>query len=167
LLLVGVLGCGAALISRARHACAEPGVDWSPRISRRRCLGAALLVAGALILPWLTRQTLIERNAYYLAFFTDPPAWQGATVELCFSEIVAADPPVVEEFDARLPIVAGPEGWSGDERPLAVGDWVSLRGVYRDGALHPTLLVHHQKSSDLLLSALAGAIFVLLWLPIW
>jgi hypothetical protein len=167
LLLVGVLGCGAALISRARHACAEPGADWSPRISRRRGLGAALLVAGALVLPWLTRQTLIERNAYYLAFFTDPPAWQGATVELCFSEIVAADPPVVEEFDARLPIVAGPEGWSGDERPLTVGDWVSLRGVYRDGALRPTLLVHHQKSSDVLLSALAGAIFVLLWLPIW
>jgi hypothetical protein len=165
LLLVGALGCGAALISRARRA--RLGADWSPRISWRRCLGAALLVAGAITMPWLTRQVLIERNAYYLAFFTDPPAWQGATVELCFSEIVAADPPVVEEFDARLPIVAGPEGWPGDERPLAVGDWVSLRGVYRDGALHPTLLVHHQKSSDLLLSALAGAIFVLLWLPLW
>jgi hypothetical protein len=165
LLLIGALGCGAALVSRARHTWL--GGDWSPRVSRRRALCAALLAAGALALPWLTRQALVERNAYYLAFFADPPAWQGATVELCFSEIVAADPPVVEEFDTRLPIAAGPEGWPGDERPLAVGDWVSLRGVYRDGALHPTLLVHHQKSSDLLLSALAGAIFVLLWLPLW
>jgi hypothetical protein len=110
---------------------------------------------------------LVERNAYYLAFFADPAAWQGATVELCFSEIVAVDPPVVEEFDTRLPIAGGPSDWPGDDRPLAVGDWVSLRGVYQDGALHPTLLVRHQKSSDLLLSVLAGAIFVLLWLPLW
>ncbi len=164
LLLVGALGCGAALVSRARHIGLD--ADWSPRISPRRCLGAALLVAGAVALPWLTRQALIGRNAYYLAVFSNPSAWQGATVELCFSEIVAADPPVVEEFDARLPIAAGPEGWSGDGRPLAVGDWVSVRGVYRDEALHPTLLVRHQKSSDLLLSALAGAILVLLWLPL-
>ena len=164
LLLVGALGCGVALVSRARHA--RSGASWSPRISRRLTLCAALLAAGALALPWLTRQALVERNAYYLAFFADPPAWQGATVELCFSEIVAADPPVVEEFDARLPIAAGPEGWPGDGRPLAVGDWVSVRGVYRDGALHPTLLVHHQESSDLLLSALAGVILVLLWLPL-
>jgi hypothetical protein len=171
LLLIGALGCGAALVSRVRHA--RAGAGWSPLprlkrpISRRLYLCAGLLVAGALALPWLTRQALVERNAYYLAFFADPAAWQGATVELCFSEIVAADPPVVEEFDARLPIAAGPEGWPGDERPLAVGDWVSLRGVYRDGALHPTLLVHHQKSSDLLLSVLGGVIFVLLWLPFW
>jgi len=173
LLLVGALGCGAALVSRARHAWL--GADWSLRTSRRSRRGirrrlylcAAFLVAGALVLPWLTRQALVERNAYYLAFFADPPAWQGATVELCFSEIVAADPPVVEEFDARLPIAVGPEGWPGDGRPLAVGDWVSLRGVYRDGALHPTLLVRHQKSSDLLLSALAGVVLVLLWLPLW
>ena len=88
---------------------------------------------------------VFARPVHYLAFF--------------------ADPPVVEEFDARLPIAASPQGWPGDERPLKVGDWISLRGVYRDGTLHPTLLVHHQKSSDLLLSALAGAIFVLLWLP--
>ncbi len=171
LLLVGVLGCGAALVSRARHA--RLGAGWSPalrlkrHISRRLYLYVALLVAGALALPWLTRQALVERNAYYLAFFADPPAWQGATVELCFSEIVAADPPVVEEFEARLPIATGPAGWPDDRRPLAVGDWVSLRGVYRDGALHPTLLVHHQESSDLLLSALAGVILVLLWLPLW
>jgi len=177
LLLVGALGCGAALVSRARHARAraEPGAGagWPPvpclkrNISRRLYLSVALLAAGALALPWLTRQALVERNAYYLAFFADPTAWQGATVELCFSEIVAADPPIVEEFDARLPIAAGPEGWPGDGRPLAVGDWVSLRGVYRDGALHPTLLVRHQKSSDLLLSALAGVVLVLLWLPLW
>jgi hypothetical protein len=165
LLLVGALGCGVALVSRARHARLDAA--WSLRVNWRRCLCAALMAAGALVLPWLTRQALVERNAYYLAFFADPSAWQGATVELCFSEIVAADPPVVEEFDARLPIAACPQGWPGDGRPLAAGDWVSLRGVYRDGALHPTLLVHHQKSSDLLLSALAGAICVLLWLPPW
>ena len=175
LLLIGALGCGAALVSRARCAwlgMGRGGREWSPaprlkrRMNRRLYLGAALLVAAALVIPWLTRHWLVERNAYYLAFFADPPAWQGATVELCFSEIVAADPPVVEEFDTRLRIAAGPERRQGDELPLAVGDWVSLRGVYRDGAIRPTLLVRHQKSSDLLLSALAGAAFALLWLPL-
>jgi hypothetical protein len=155
LLVVGAMGIGAALVSRP---------DWPPpaprfrrRADRKTYLYSMLLVAAAMVIPLLTRGWLVERNAYHLAFFADPPAWEEAAVELCFSEIVAANPLIVEEFDTRLRLAT--------DEPLAVGDWVSLRGVYRDGAIHPTLIVHHQKSSDVLLSALAGGAFVLLWLP--
>jgi hypothetical protein len=155
LLVVGAMGIGAALVSRP---------DWPPptlrsrqRADRKTYFYSALLVATAIVIPLLTRDWLMERNAYHLAFFADPPAWEGATVEFCFSEIVAANPLIVEEFDTRLRLAT--------DEPLTVGDWVSLHGIYRDGAIHPTLIVHHQKSSDVLLSALAGVAFALLWLP--
>jgi hypothetical protein len=161
LLVVGAVGIGAALVSRSSWP--RPVLRLRPGGGRKVYLYAALLVAAALVIPLFTREWLVERDAYYLGFFADPPAWEGTTVELCFSEIVAADPLTVEEFDTRLPLAMDASNTTG--RELSVGDWVSLRGVYRAGAIHPTLIVHHQKSSDVLLSALALAAFVILWLP--
>jgi hypothetical protein len=161
LLVAGAMGIGAALASRS---------GWSRSVLGRRAKGgkrtflySALLVVAAMAIPLFTREWVVARNAYHLGFFADPPAWEGKVVQLCFSEIVSADPPVVEEFDTRLRLVF-------DEMPaidanLTTGDWVSLRGVYRQGAVHPNLMVRHSKTSDLWLSALAGLAFVVLWLP--
>jgi hypothetical protein len=161
LLVVGAMGIGAALVSRSSWP--RPVLRLRPGRGRKAYFYGALLVALALVIPLFTREWLVERDAYYLGFFADPPAWEGASVELCFSEIIAADPLIVEEFDTRLPLAL--DALSSNGPGLAVGDWVSLRGVYRAGAIHPTLIVHHQKSSDVLLSALALAAFVILWLP--
>jgi hypothetical protein len=161
LLLVGAMGIGAALASRSGWSRPMLG-RWS-KGGKRTFLYSALLVAAAVAIPLFTREWVVERNAYHLGFFADPPAWEGTVVQLCFSEIVSVDPPVVEEFDTRLHLVF-------DEVPaldtnLTKGDWVSLRGVYRQGAIHPNLIVRHSKTSDLWLSALAGLAFVVLWLP--
>lgn len=161
LLVLGAMGIGAALVSRS--AWPPPPLRLRPGRDRKTYLYSALLVALALAIPLFTRDWLVERDAYHLRFFADPPAWEGATVELCFSEIVAADPLMVEEFDTRLPLAMDASPWN--EGGLAVGDWVSLRGIYRNGAIHPTLIVHHSKTGDVWLSALAGVAFLLLWLP--
>ncbi len=161
LLLGGALGLAAALISRSR---------WPPLATRlasksgtRTYPYSVLLIGAILLIPWFTREWVVARNAYQLGFFADPQAWEGRSVNLCFSEIVSTDPITVEEFDTRL--VLAPDGAVAAERPLAVGEWVSLHGVYRDGAIHPTLIVRHSKTSDVLLSGLAGFAFVLLWMP--
>jgi hypothetical protein len=64
------MGIGAALASRAKW---PPAPSLKPCINRRIYLCSALLAASALAIPWLTRQWLVERNAYYLAFFANPP----------------------------------------------------------------------------------------------
>ncbi|MEJ2556672.1 MAG: hypothetical protein P8186_10670 [Anaerolineae bacterium] len=161
LLVAGAVGIGAALVSRSGWP--PPPLRLRLRRDKKVYIYSALLVAAALVIPLFTRGWLVAQDAYHLGFFADPPAWEGATVELCFSEIVTADPLTVEEFDTRLPLALDALNSTG--RELSVGDWVSLRGVYRAGAIHPTLVVHHQKSSDVLLSALALAAFVILWLP--
>jgi hypothetical protein len=161
LLVAGAMGIGAALASRSGWS--RPVLGRRARGGKRTFLYAALLVVAAMAIPLFTREWVVARNAYHLGFFADPTAWEGKVVQLCFSEIVSADPPVVEEFDTRLRLVF-------DEMPaidanLTTGDWVSLRGVYRQGAVHPNLMVRHSKTSDLWLSALAGLAFVVLWLP--
>jgi hypothetical protein len=161
LLVVGAVGIVAALASRS--AWSRPVLGrWSGG-GRRTYLYSALLAAAAIVIPLFTREWVVARNAYHLGFFADPPAWEGRAVQLCFSEIVSAEPPVVEEFDTRLRLVFD-EGPAIDAS-LTTGDWVSLRGVYRQGAIHPNLMVRHSKTSDLWLSALAGLAFVVLWLP--
>jgi len=155
LLVVGAMGIGAALVSRSGWP--PPALRLRPTGDKRTYLYSVFLVVSAAAIPLLTRGWLVERNAYHLAFFANPRAWEGSQVELCFSEIVSTHPLVVEEFDTRLRLAT--------DEALAAGDWVSLRGVYREGAIHPTLIVRHQKSSDVVLSALAGMAFVVLWLP--
>jgi hypothetical protein len=161
LLVVGAMGIGAALV--ARSGWPRPAFSIGFGRDKRKYLYAGLLIALALTIPFFTRGWVVASNAYHLGFFADPAAWEGQTVELCFSEIVSAEPLTVEEFDTRLPLALDSMAWAGPA-PV-VDDWVSLRGVYRDGAIHPTLIVHHRKSADLWLSALAGLAFVALWLP--
>jgi hypothetical protein len=161
LLVVGAMGIGAALVSRSGWP--RPALRLGSWWRKRSYLYSAILLLLAMVIPLFTREWVVARNAYYLGFFADPPAWEGASVELCFSEIVSADPLVIEEFDTRFRLALGEPTWRGPTPVL--GDWISLRGVYRDGAIHPTLIVRHSKSSDVVLSLLAGLAFVALWLP--
>jgi hypothetical protein len=161
LLAMGGLGLAAALIGRSGWP--PLALRQSSRRSARTHLYSALLVGAAVLIPWITRDWVVARNAYQLGFFAEPGAWEGNAVNLCFSEIISTDPITVEEFDTHL--VLAPDGAVAAERPLAVGDWVSLRGVYQDGAIHPTLFVRHSKTADVLLSGLAGFAFILLWMP--
>jgi hypothetical protein len=145
LLVVSAIAIGVALGQRQQ---------WSAlrlRLTRGRLLGATALLVVALILPLFSRALMVERNAYYLGFATNPAAFEGQRVELCFSEVIAAEPLTIEEFDAPF-ILQTPATFT-------VGEWVSVRGVYRDGAIWPTALIRHQGFSDVTLSLIAGVAF--------
>jgi hypothetical protein len=148
LLVVSAIGIGLALGRRQK---------WPPlrvKFTRPRVLGAAALLVVALLLPLFFRQTMIERNAYYLAFAANPTAFEGQSVELCFSEVIGENPVVIEEFDVSFPLDTA--------EPLQRGEWVSVRGLYQQGMIHPTRLVRHRGFTDVGLSLVAAGAFVLL-----
>ena len=148
LLVISAIALGLALSQRQQ---------WSLlmcRLTRRRVLGALALVVIALILPLFFRTWMIERNAYFLGFVTSPAAFEGQSVELCFSEIVATDPLTIEEFDTQF-ILQTPTTFTR-------GEWVSVRGIYQNESIRPTTLIHHQGFSDVTLSLIAAVVFVVL-----
>ncbi|MBN1995766.1 MAG: metal-dependent hydrolase [Anaerolineae bacterium] len=145
LLIVSALAIGIALSQRQR----PPAI--SLQLTRKRVEGAAALLIMALILPLFFREWMIERNAYFLGFVLNPPAFEGQSVELCFSEVIVAEPLTIEEFDTPFVLDTPPT--------FAKGEWLSVRGIYQDGVIHPTTLIRHQGFSDVILSLAAIVAF--------
>lgn len=140
LLLVSAMGIGIALTRRGH---------WSPLVlmlTGRRMLTAGLLLGVVLLTPLFFRTWMLEQNAYYLDVVVHPAAYEGQTVELCFSEVIATEPPTIEEFDTPFELT---------EATLIPGEWVSVRGSYQDGRIAPSLLVRHRGFSDVTLSLVA------------
>ncbi len=148
LLVVSAMALGAALARPPR------GSLFRLRLTRARLLGSLALLAAAGLLPLLWQGWMIKANAYYLGFVANPAAFEGQPVELCFSEVLTAQPPVIEEFDRPFRL----------ESPanLVPGEWVSVRGVYRQGVIRPVTLIHHQAFGDVSLSLVAVVGFLVL-----
>jgi hypothetical protein len=145
LLVVSAIAIGVALSQRQQ---------WSAlrlTLNRGRLLGATALLIVALTLPLFFRTWMVERNAYYLGFVTTPAAFEGQRVELCFSEVIATEPLTIEEFDTPFTLQT--------LATFTIGEWVSVRGIYRDGVIWPTILIRHQGFSDVTLSLIAGVAF--------
>ncbi|MCB0153701.1 MAG: metal-dependent hydrolase [Anaerolineae bacterium] len=148
LLLVSALALGVALTHRRQW----PRLTFC--LTRWRLGGAVALGLIACLLPLFFQGWMIERNAYYLGFVTDPAAYEGQSVELCFSEVISTSPLTIEEFDRPFVLE--------DTRSLNQGDWLSVRGVYRQGMIQPTALVVHRSFSDLTVSLVAVVAFTFL-----
>jgi hypothetical protein len=148
LLVVSAIAIGVALGQRQQW----PALRL--RLTRGRLLGATALLVVVLTLPLFFRAWMVERNAYYLSFVTNPAAFEGQQVELCFSEVIATEPLTIEEFDTPF-ILQAPATFT-------TGEWVSVRGIYQDGAIWPTTLIRHQGFSDVTLSLIAVVAFGLL-----
>lgn len=145
LLVLAAIGIGAALV-RCRQ---WPAI--SIRLSRYRLVGAISLLIVAAVLPLFFQQRMIDQNAYDLGFVTQPLAFEGQSVELCFSEIIATEPVTIEEFDVAFAIQTSEH--------FVKGDWLSIRGVYQDGHILPTTIVRHRGFSDVTLSLIAACAF--------
>jgi hypothetical protein len=145
LLVVSAIAIGLALSRRQQWS----ALTW--RLTRRRLLSATALLIVALTLPLFFREWMIERNAYYLGLVTNPAAFEGQSVELCFSEVIATEPLTIEEFDTPF-VLQTPAAFT-------IGEWVSVRGIYQDGAIRPTTLIRHHGFSDVSLSLVAIVAF--------
>ena len=148
LLVVSAIAIGVALGRKAQ----SPPV--TVQFTKKRWAAAGLLLAAALVVPLFFRQWMIDRNAYYLGFVTNPVAFAGQMVELCYSEVVATQPVTIEEFDTPFLLETLPT--------LAAGEWVSVRGVYQNGVIQPETLVQHRGFSDVSLSLIAAVAFIFL-----
>lgn len=150
LLLVSAIALGAAWVL-ARQ--------WPPLrlcLDRRRWAAAAALIGLALLLPLPFAGRMVRANAYYLGFVTHPAAFEGQPVELCYSEVISAEPVIIEEFDRRFELAPGPA--------LAPGEWVSLRGLYRAGLIEPEMIVRHPGFADVTVSLVAAVMLGLILL---
>jgi len=122
------------------------------RFTRQRVIGATALVAVMLIIPLFFRTWMVGQNAYFLGFVTNPTAFEGQTVELCFSEVVNTNPLTIEEFDTSFVVQTS--------STYDLGEWISVRGIYQNNAIWPTTLIRHQGFSDVTLSLVAAIAFV-------
>lgn len=145
LLIVSLIGLGVAL--------SRPWPGLRLRLTAPRLVGAGGLLLIASIIPLFFGQWMIERNAYYLGFVTNPT--EGQPVAFCFSEVVETAPLTIEEFDRSFALDASAD--------LSEGDWVSLRGVYQGGRIEPNILIQHAGFSDIPLSLVAGLVIGLLF----
>lgn len=148
LLVISAIALGVALSRRQRWAVVRL------RLTRPRLLGALVLLIVAVLLPLFFRQWMIEGNAYYLGFIRQPDAFAGQRVELCFSEVIATDPPIIEEFDSSFELHTA--------ETLRTGEWVSVQGIYENGVIRPTILIQHRGFSDVSLSLIAAVVFIFL-----
>jgi len=148
LLVISAMALGLAFAQRQRL----PLLTF--RFTRRRVIEAATLLAAMLIIPLFFRTWMIEQNAYFLGVVTNPAAFEGQTVELCFSEVVKTDPLTIEEFDTPFVMQTSSS--------YELGEWVSVRGIYQDNAIWPATLIRHQGFSDVTLSLVAAVVFVVL-----
>lgn len=145
LLVISAIGIGIA-VGRRREM---PPV--AMRLTRPRILSAVALLAVALVLPFFFRQWMIQQNAYYLGFVTNPKMFEGQEVELCFSEVIASQPAIIEEFDVSFRLHTSAS--------LTKGEWISVRGIYKNGQIEPAVLIHHSEFSDVSLSLIAALVF--------
>ena len=121
---------------------------------------ALLVVYGAVPLACVERAIALDIGNSRLA--TDPAAFEDHAIEMgkAYVEEVEPDWVTVEKALQMFSVE-----WSG-QPAVSVGDYVSLHGVYRNGAIYPTeqSFIHHRgfKKSVSLLGAL---LLLVVWAP--
>ncbi len=100
----------------------------------KRITPARLFLAGTLMtvicsVPYFAWQSFIDRNVGYELFFHHPERFENREITLHFTEVVAVEPVKIKERKYVVELV----GTNG----LKVGDWVSVRGIYRKGKIFP------------------------------
>jgi hypothetical protein len=127
------------------------------RIETRRAGWAACLAVAVLAFPFLTRGLFVSSNYHWLQFF-EGGDFEGRIVEIGNSKVVSLAPLRTLELgrilELRAPAGLLPAG-------LRTGDWVSYRGVWRDGGLDVSLFHKNSRYFQKIYLSLAGGLFIL------
>lgn len=119
---------------------------------RKNLLWAVALMVLTALVPLTTPQILVDKNVHALGFLANPASWQDRPVDLCFSEVIEVTPAIIRELGKDFEL-ANAQG-------LRLGEQISVRGLYRDGKIYPSVLYNHQGFSDAWIS-LAGVVALL------
>ena len=127
------------------------------RIEKRFAGWAALLVVFALVFPFLTKGLFFSSNYHWLQFF-EGRNFEGKVIEIGNSKVVSLTPLRTEELTKvltlRVPPGLLPAG-------LKSGDWVSYRGVWRNGVVDVTVFHKNTRYFQKIYLSFAGALFIL------
>jgi hypothetical protein len=140
LLGLGVVGVAWAMVRPG------PRIAWT----RRNIRLALFAVALALALPLFTLGAFRAANANNVAFYADPSAWEGRSLALAKVEVETVEPAApgwrvtIRKGERRVAIRAASfERWgASDAAAPTPRERISVRGTYRDGALHAEEEVH-------------------------
>jgi len=124
-------------------------------ITPGRLVLAGILVAFICSLPYFSWQKFIDRNVGYELFFRHPEQFENQEITLHFSEVVSAKPLKIKEREYVFEVV----GING----LKSGDWVSVRGIYRNGKVFAEEFQQEDGLHKIWFSLVGLVIFPFLW----
>lgn len=120
-------------------------------------LYAAFFIAIiSLSFPLLTAKSMVDQNIEYLNFSRYPDKWQNKEVGLNFSEVISGNPLTIIERGVKIEVVT-------DEK-FKKGDFISVKGIYENGKIHPDKLYKHRGLLKLWLSFPALILIIILWI---
>ena len=124
-------------------------------VTSGRLILAGILLAVICVLPYFAWQNFIDHNVGYELFFRHPEKFENQEITLHFSEVISAKPVKIREREYIIEVV-GVDGFK-------VGDWISVRGVYRNGKVFPGEVWLEDGLSKIWFSLFGLVMFPFLW----
>jgi hypothetical protein len=123
---------------------------------RRQRIGFAIpLLIFILAMPYLTWQQFWRNNVGYIVFHDYPERFEGQEVAIHFSEVVSAEPLIIKEDKLRFEVLT--------DQKFQVGDWISVRGIYSRGKIHPLKIKLESGIKKFWISLIGLILFPFIW----
>lgn len=131
------------------------------RFTRRRGLLGAVLLLAFLVVPQLGVDRALEMGLGNAWISTAPERLEGQPIDVSVTDIeeVGEGTVSIDRADTLIEV-----DWTGMPA-VEVGDFVSIRGVYRDGRIEAHRVFVHDYRFKVLASLCGGVLLVLVWLP--
>jgi hypothetical protein len=113
------------------------------------------MLALILILPYATWQQFWRHNVGYIVFRHYPDRFENQEVAIIFSRVISDKPLVVEEYNRNFELVT--------DRQFQTEDWISVRGMYRQGKIYPERIKLESGREKIWLSLIGLLLFPFLW----
>ncbi len=145
-----VIGLFILLISHV------PELRVNPSTFRLQRIGWAIpLLALILIMPYATWQQFWRHNVGYIVFRHYPERFENKEVVVHFSRVISDKPLIVEEYKRHFEIVT--------DRQFQAEDWISVRGMYRQGKIYPQRIKLESGREKIWISLIGLLLFPFLW----
>ncbi len=104
--------------------------------------------------PFLFVKKGLEKNIFSTSFIKNPQAFEGKEISLSVSKIVKQQQQFYIKEGSRIFLLT-----SDQNQNLKEGDWVSIRGIYRQGEIFAHMIHKHDYYFKIKASLLGGVLF--------
>jgi hypothetical protein len=116
---------------------------------------AVPLLIIMLAIPHITWQQFWQNNVGYMVFRHAPERFENKEVAVHFSRVISTTPLIVKEDELQVELVT--------DQKLKVGEWVSIKGVYKQGKIYASKIIHEPGMEKFWLSLVGLILFPFLW----